>query len=426
LGKEVLARIFQPTGATDLADGKVWLQRRKILPGFERVEVEWVMLDDGRYESVRFTHFVYSAAELSGMLRAAGFSDVQVFGGFDGTPYDPGAKRLVAVATNEEPTLNATAGDSVQGRRGAVMRETSSMGPVWWKAAVLTLLTFACGSPSGTGTASAGGSAGGATSGGGSSSGGTAGRGAGGTSSAGAAGSAPIVHCSPTTPFGPSKPLGQLNDVGSSSGARLTGDELYLVFARDDGLYIAERADRAEPFGPGVQVSGTSSRAPTITDDLRVVFFEVRGQEEINRAQRADTTAQFSDGNQVAIGSDPYLLDRASPRLYANDLSAEVVYRDVVRPAWTLSDPVDVGVAGERPTITPDELTLYVSTGNEIWRTVRSSTADAFPPIERDAVGADVAGGLLYPSWISADGCRLYFDSWNGGTGAIYVAEKAP
>src|SRR5262245_30582439 len=75
LGKEILARIFQPTSATDLPDGKVWIQRRRILPGFERIEVQWLLLDDGRYESLEFTHFLYSAAELRTMLQAAGFSD---------------------------------------------------------------------------------------------------------------------------------------------------------------------------------------------------------------------------------------------------------------------------------------------------------------------------------------------------------------
>jgi hypothetical protein len=46
-----------------------------------------------------FRHWVYSARELELMLRGAGFSSVELFGGLDGQPDQPDAARLVALAT---------------------------------------------------------------------------------------------------------------------------------------------------------------------------------------------------------------------------------------------------------------------------------------------------------------------------------------
>jgi hypothetical protein len=44
-------------------------------------------------------HWIYSAAELEAMLRAAGFGAVQVFGDLAGAPYDQNAMRLIVLAT---------------------------------------------------------------------------------------------------------------------------------------------------------------------------------------------------------------------------------------------------------------------------------------------------------------------------------------
>ncbi|MGW6915111.1 hypothetical protein ACWGB8_15050 [Kitasatospora sp. NPDC054939] len=46
--------------------------------------------------------FVYSAVELRAMLAGAGFAGIEVFGGFDGRPYDENAERLIVRAVREE------------------------------------------------------------------------------------------------------------------------------------------------------------------------------------------------------------------------------------------------------------------------------------------------------------------------------------
>lgn len=97
-GKEVLARIFEPKGWVRLPDGTVLLQERRVSPGWGWIDVTWTYIRDGREDSVTFGHRVYSGAELERELRESGFGDVRLLGGWDGRPYDPAAKRLMAVA----------------------------------------------------------------------------------------------------------------------------------------------------------------------------------------------------------------------------------------------------------------------------------------------------------------------------------------
>jgi hypothetical protein len=55
-------------------------------------------LRDGEEREFNVTHWIYSAAELSGLLSDAGFASVELFGDFGGSSYDPAARRLIAVA----------------------------------------------------------------------------------------------------------------------------------------------------------------------------------------------------------------------------------------------------------------------------------------------------------------------------------------
>jgi SAM-dependent methyltransferase len=96
LGKEVLARIFTPTGASEGPDG-VLIQRRRVVEGWSRIENEWILLQDGTSRTSRFDHWLYSGREIQLMLARAGFSDTRLFGDYLGAAYGPEAKRLVAV-----------------------------------------------------------------------------------------------------------------------------------------------------------------------------------------------------------------------------------------------------------------------------------------------------------------------------------------
>ncbi len=97
MGKEVLARIFRERDWEEVDDAII-LQQRQVSKDWSWVENRWIALrGQERYEA-EVSHWIYSAAELSGMLKECGFSSVDVYGDLEGAPYDHTAKRLVVVA----------------------------------------------------------------------------------------------------------------------------------------------------------------------------------------------------------------------------------------------------------------------------------------------------------------------------------------
>jgi hypothetical protein len=96
--------------------------------------------------------------------------------------------------------------------------------------------------------------------------------------------------------------------------------------------------------------------------------------------------------------------------------------------AWTPSGDVLVltDSPSERPLVTSDELTLYFAEGpnySEIYMSTRASKTEPFA--EREPVPELVAG--YAPSWLSADGCRLYFDqNVSSDDLDIVMAERQP
>jgi SAM-dependent methyltransferase len=94
--KEVLAREFRERDWRE-EDGVFWLEERHILNNWSRIQNRWIMFRDNRkYENI-FDLRLYSAAELTALLQAGGFTGIKAYGGLDGSPYDSRAKRLVVV-----------------------------------------------------------------------------------------------------------------------------------------------------------------------------------------------------------------------------------------------------------------------------------------------------------------------------------------
>ena len=98
VGKEQLARIFQPTTTVEAADGGLLVQRHEIADDWSRVRNEWIVIRNERATSFRFHHTLYSARELKDRVIDAGFRDVQAFGSLDGHAYGPASERLIVVA----------------------------------------------------------------------------------------------------------------------------------------------------------------------------------------------------------------------------------------------------------------------------------------------------------------------------------------
>lgn len=96
-GKEIIAKQVFGTHWEE-ENGTFFLQSHKICRDWSWIENRWVMFKNGKSFDYTLSHRLYSAVELSGLLTECGFGDVKIYGDFAGSPYDPQAKRLVAVA----------------------------------------------------------------------------------------------------------------------------------------------------------------------------------------------------------------------------------------------------------------------------------------------------------------------------------------
>jgi SAM-dependent methyltransferase len=100
VGKEVLARIFQPTAADTVPGVGTYFSERRWVDAFTKLENDWTIVSEAKEaKRYRMRHWVYSARELELMLRDAGFTGVRFCGSLSGEPYAPGANRLIALAT---------------------------------------------------------------------------------------------------------------------------------------------------------------------------------------------------------------------------------------------------------------------------------------------------------------------------------------
>ena len=105
VGKEVLARMFSDRDCQRLADGRLWVEERRVVNNWSWVQSRWALVPEGDSEGVpeefQVEHRIYSAVELSALLREAGFGRVDIYGHLEGVPYDQDARRLVAVARRQ-------------------------------------------------------------------------------------------------------------------------------------------------------------------------------------------------------------------------------------------------------------------------------------------------------------------------------------
>ncbi|KYK35874.1 MAG: methyltransferase domain-containing protein [Theionarchaea archaeon] len=97
MGKEVVARIFRERDWGE-QDGVIHLEERKINKDWSKIENRWIIIHDQIKKEFKFSHWIYSASELSALLKECGFLSVEVYGDLGGTPYDCTARRLVVVA----------------------------------------------------------------------------------------------------------------------------------------------------------------------------------------------------------------------------------------------------------------------------------------------------------------------------------------
>lgn len=97
MAKEVLARIFQEKRWWE-EDDAIILEEAKLSADWSSVDNRWIIIRNGRRDEFRFSLRLYSATQLSDLLKSSGFGQVEVYGDLSSSPYDQTAKRLVVVA----------------------------------------------------------------------------------------------------------------------------------------------------------------------------------------------------------------------------------------------------------------------------------------------------------------------------------------
>jgi SAM-dependent methyltransferase len=97
MGKELVARDFRERDWNEI-NGAIILEDRKLLNNWEKIENRWIILKDDQQVKHKFVLRLYSAVEISSLLKQCGYSDIEIYGSLQGINYDHKANRLVALA----------------------------------------------------------------------------------------------------------------------------------------------------------------------------------------------------------------------------------------------------------------------------------------------------------------------------------------
>lgn len=179
-----------------------------------------------------------------------------------------------------------------------------------------------------------------------------------------------------------------------------------------------------------VNTSGLDGE-PTVSADGLSLFARIvpvaASCVHIALATRTSTLLAFSALQVVATvngptnDSDPYFLPTGNVLCFVSDRSGNYrLYRSAKSGAMfmepTIVPGVDLDTADVEatPVVSPDELTLFFGSSRttgagdfDIYVATRATTADGFgQPVALTSLNT---AGFDVPSWISADGCDLYF-----------------
>jgi len=97
LGKEIAVRDYTEAEWFDRA-GYTVLTECMPADSWSSVWNRWILIKDGQRIEKVFVQRLYAASELRSLLYNAGFTVVEIYGGWDESPYDMNAQTLIAVA----------------------------------------------------------------------------------------------------------------------------------------------------------------------------------------------------------------------------------------------------------------------------------------------------------------------------------------
>jgi len=94
MGKEILARDFEERVWFERGDTKIMLEYSVDL-NWTELHNRWLFLEGEKLTEYRFSHRIFSALEMAQLMARAGFASIDIYGGFDGSPYDHKASHLI-------------------------------------------------------------------------------------------------------------------------------------------------------------------------------------------------------------------------------------------------------------------------------------------------------------------------------------------
>ncbi|WP_447963607.1 hypothetical protein [Nitrospira sp. Ecomares 2.1] len=78
------------------------VQRHEVFDEWTRIRNEGFLIRQDAVKRFTFHHTIYSGQELRDRMQQVGFTDVTLYGNFDGEEYGPQAQRLIAVGRKLE------------------------------------------------------------------------------------------------------------------------------------------------------------------------------------------------------------------------------------------------------------------------------------------------------------------------------------
>jgi WD40-like Beta Propeller Repeat len=278
----------------------------------------------------------------------------------------------------------------------------------------------------------------------------------------------PFANPSPGPPCDPSRPFvaptpvpGLSTDVGTTvDGLRLSPDSRTAYFHSNrsgglgnDDIYAASRATPGASFGDVTPIPGTGINTPADEvypsvrgDGLDLVF--ARGTETadpiiIYRAIRGTRYVSFTGVKSVPqvstlnIKYETFPFLREDGRVLYFSAEGQDIYQlalnspssDASTPAPAPVNELNTKFSEVAPVVTPDDLTMYYGSdradgvgGYDVWMATRASTSDPFgPPTDVTEVNSP---SLEWPTFVTRDGCTLYFTSNRDGYLLPYVATR--
>lgn len=264
-----------------------------------------------------------------------------------------------------------------------------------------------------------------------------------------------LPRCDPNAPFQAPVPVAGLNTDGDDVCARLSPDELSVVFARRKmtapyDLYTASRPARDAPFETPALIATVNSINtdvwPTLSPDgLLLVLDSDRSTSisHIHVSKRAQTTSPFGPASAAPALMDreehPYLANGRA--LYFSSTRAggqgmRDIWRTEIDSTGATSAPTEVLGGINTPddeitaALTADELRIFfrrtTDAEPDIYMASRTTANDGFGSAMM-VPGVSMPGVSEVPNWISPDGCSLYLHmNVPGGSGGedIWVARR--